>query len=183
MNIRGIILAAGKSSRMGYNKLRLKIGEVTILDRVIENAKASKLDETIIITGKYDINTDIIKIHNEEYEMGMSTSIKKGIEGFKGDAVMILLGDMPFVSSEIINKLYESFEISNKNIVIPMYKGVRGNPVVIGEKYFMNLLSNMGDKGAREIIKNNFHDVEQVEISDKGILIDIDDEAAKGKFL
>lgn len=183
MFIKGIILGAGKSSRMGYNKLAIKIENSTIVQRVIENAKASKLDELVIITGKYDVSTDIIKLQNEEYEKGMSTSIKKGLEGFKGDAVMILLGDMPFVSSELINKLYDCFKKSNKNIIVPVCGGKRGNPVIIGNKYFKQLLNNEGDKGARDIIKNNPEDVFQVEIHDIGIFIDIDDESAIRKFL
>lgn len=177
MFIRGIILAAGKSSRMGYNKLIIKLGDTTILEKIIHNTKISRLNEVILITGKYDdIKTDIIKLHNEEYEKGMSTSIKKGIEGFGGDAVMILLGDMPFVSSKIINKLYDSYKLCNKNIVVPEFEGKRGNPVIIGKKYFCELLKIQGDKGARDIIKNNLEDVEFVEIQDKGIFLDIDDE-------
>lgn len=183
MFIRGIILGAGKASRMGYNKLAIKIENSTIVQRVIENAKASKLDELVFITGKYDIFTDIIKFQNEEYETGMSTSIKKGLQGFKGEAVMILLGDMPFVSSDIINILYDGFIKSNKNIVVPVNEGKRGNPVIIGKKYFKDLLNNEGDKGARDIIKNNPEDVLQIEIEDRGIFIDIDDENAVGKFL
>lgn len=174
--IRGIILGAGKSSRMGSNKLMLKIDGTTILGKVIENSKASKLNEVVLITGKYDIDTDILKIHNEEYEKGMSTSIKKGLYDFKGEAVMILLGDMPFVHSHIINILYDSFVKGHKNIVVPVFEGKRGNPVIIGKKYFGDLLNNVGDKGAREIIKNNFEDIEWLEIQDKGIFLDIDDE-------
>jgi molybdenum cofactor cytidylyltransferase len=183
MFIRGIILGAGKSSRMGHNKLAIKIDNSTIVQRVIENAKASKLDELVFITGKYDISTDIIKLHNEDYEKGMSTSIKKGLECFNGDAVMILLGDMPFVSSELINKLYDCFNKNNKNIIVPVYEGKRGNPVIIGKKHFKNLFINKGDKGAREIIKNNPEDVFQLEIQDRSIFIDIDDENAVEKFL
>jgi molybdenum cofactor cytidylyltransferase len=182
MFIRGIILAAGTSSRMGSNKLMLKIDNSTILEKVIENSKISKLNEIMLITGKYDIDTEITKVHNEEYEKGMSTSIKKGIESFKGEAVMILLGDMPFVSSQIINKLYDSFRQCNKNIVVPVFEGRRGNPVIIGEKYFKDLLNNIGDKGAREIIRNNIQDVEWVEIQDKGIFLDIDDEVSFKQF-
>ncbi|MFL0247870.1 nucleotidyltransferase family protein [Candidatus Clostridium stratigraminis] len=183
MFIRGIILGAGKSSRMGYNKLAIKIDDSTILQRVIENAKASKLNELVFITGKYDLDTDIKKLHNEEYEKGMSTSIKKGLESFNGDAVMILLGDMPFVSSGLINKLYDCFNKSNKSIIVPINEGMRGNPVIIGKKYFQDLLINEGDKGARDIINNNPEDVFQLEIQDRGIFIDIDDKSAVERFL
>jgi molybdenum cofactor cytidylyltransferase len=176
MHIRGVILAGGLSSRMGRNKLMLKIGDKAIIDIVIENAKASKLDELVIVHGKYDIITDIKKVYNADYELGMSTSVKKGIENFQGNAVMLLLGDMPYITSEIINMLYNSFASSDKNIVVPVFKGKRGNPVVIGRKYFEELNKNTGDKGARDIIKNNIGDVTFQEVESKGIFIDVDDE-------
>lgn len=176
MHMRGIILGAGSSKRMGKNKLAMKLGDKAILERVINNAKASRLDDLVLVYGKYNAETDIEKIFNPDYELGMSTSIKKGLEGFMGDAVMILLGDMPFVSSSIIDKLYEAFLASHKNIAVPVCEGKRGNPVVIGRKYFNDLFNNTGDKGARDIIKNNSEDVEIVEVKDRGIFVDVDDE-------
>lgn len=176
MFIRGVILAAGKSSRMGKNKLALKIGQSTVVDQVISNVKASKLDEIIVVTGKYKLDTDVTVIHNGEYEQGMSSSVKCGLKDFQGDAVMMLLGDMPFVTTEIIDRLYDAFVNTDKNIVLPICEGKRGNPVVIGKKYFKELLENSGDKGAREIIKNNIDDIEFVEVDNKGIFLDIDDE-------
>lgn len=175
MYLRGIILAGGCSSRMGENKLMLKVGENTIIGRVIENAKASKIEEVVLVYGKYDVDTDVVKIYNPDYELGMSTSIKRGLEGFEGDGVMLILGDMPFVSTEIINKLYDEFSASNRNIAAPIYKRKRGNPVIIGKKYFQELLKNTGDKGARDIIKNNDYDVELIEVRNDGIFVDIDD--------
>jgi molybdenum cofactor cytidylyltransferase len=176
MSIRGIILGAGKATRMGKDKLNLQLGDKAIIDMVIENAKASRLDEVVLVYGKYEINTDIIKIYNADFEQGMSTSVKKGLEGFEGEAVMILLGDMPYVDNDIIDKLYDEFISSNKNIAAPVFNGKRGNPVIIGKKYFNQLLENTGDKGARDIIKNNGEDIQWVEIQSHGIFIDIDDE-------
>lgn len=183
MNIRGIILAGGCSSRMGRNKLALKIGNKTIVDRVIENAMASKLNELVLVHGKYDVETSIRKIYNSDYELGMSSSVKKGIEDFKGDGVMLLLGDMPYVTPQIINILYEKFITSDKNIIAPVFDGRRGNPVIIGKKYFKELSENTGDKGARDIIKNNMEDVKLVEVKSEGIFIDVDDEEIYGQLI
>lgn len=176
MRIRAIILGAGKATRMGKDKLNLRLGDKAIIDMVIENAKASKLDELVLVYGKYEINTDIKKIYNADYEQGMSTSVKKGLEGFEGEAVMLLLGDMPFVTVDIINKLYDDFALSSKNIAVPIFNEKRGNPVIIGQKYFDDLMQNIGDKGARAIINNNLEDIQWVEIKSNGIFIDIDDE-------
>lgn len=174
MYIRGIILAAGKSSRMGENKLQLKISGSPMVELVIHNAKKSKLDELVVVYGKYDLNTDVKKIFNCDYEKGMSTSIKSGLEGFKGDGVMLLLADMPFVETKVIDELYTCFDNSSKNIVVPMFNGRKGNPVIIGSRYFKELMNNIGDKGARDIIKRHQDDVERVEVESDMIFLDVD---------
>lgn len=175
MHIRGIILAAGSSKRMGENKLELELNGRPIIDIVAENAKNSQLNEVLLVYGKYETAVSIPKIYNSNYEEGMSTSLISGMSGFSGDAVMILLGDMPFVTSDIINRLYDGYTASDKNIVVPLHNGKRGNPVIIGKKYYNDIMNNKGDKGARDIIKNNLEDVEYIEINNEGIFIDIDD--------
>jgi len=178
MNIRGIILAAGLSSRMGKNKLQLNFKGRTIINIVIDNAKASALSEVVLVYGKYNVNTDVKKMYNPNYEMGMSTSIIEGLKDFQGDGVMLLLGDMPLIDKVIINKLIEGFNNTEKGLVVPMHEGKRGNPVILGKKYFQELLKNRGDKGARDIINNNLDDVEWVQVQSKGIFIDVDEEDA-----
>lgn len=175
MGIRGIILAGGLSSRMGKNKLKVELNGKAIIERVFENVKASKLRDIIVVCGKYEVETDLPKVLNSRYAEGMSTSIIAGMENYKGNGVMIILGDMPFIEATLINELMDRFELSEKNIVIPRYDGKKGNPVIIGSKYFKDLLANQGDKGAREIIKTNSGDIEWVEVLNDSILIDIDD--------
>ena len=123
MRIRGIILAGGSSKRMGRNKLSMELGGKTILDTVIDNAKESCLDEVVLIYGKYKTTAKVQKIYNPNYEEGMSTSIITGMSGFDGDAVMILLGDMPYINAQIIDRLYESYNNSDKNIIVPVVEG------------------------------------------------------------
>lgn len=188
MYIRGIILAAGTSTRMGKNKLQMDMGGNSIIQKVIQNARNSELDELLIVYGRYDVDTDVPKIFNKDFEQGMSTSVKcgfqnpQGSKSFNGDAVMLILGDMPFADKEIINALYEGFEKSTRNIAVPIYDGKRGNPVIIGQKYFKCLMNNTGDKGARDIIRNNPDDVEKIEAKGEGIFIDIDDEETYKKY-
>jgi len=176
MNIRGIILAGGMSSRMGKNKLQLELKGKPIINIVIDNTRQSKLSELMLVYGKYEVDTDIKKVYNPNYEMGMSTSIIEGLKGYTGDGVMLLLGDMPFVNKEIVNELIQRFNNTEKNIVVPTFEGKRGNPVIVGKKYFQSLLENKGDKGARDIINNNIDDVEWVQVNSRGIFIDVDEE-------
>lgn len=183
MMIRGIILAGGTSTRMGENKLDLRLRGKEIVQIVINNARDSKLDELIVVYGKYEIKTELPKVFNPRYEEGMSTSIIAGLAGFNGDAVMLILGDMPLVKHEIIDSLYDAFVSSSKNIAVPYRNGIRGNPVIIGKKYYDDLLKNTGDKGARNIIKENPGDIEKVDIEDDGIFVDVDDKTKYEKLL
>lgn len=185
MNIRGIILAGGSSKRMGSNKLMMDYKGKPIIQWTMENARNSGLNEVVVVYGEYEIDTDIpvIKVYNPRHMDGMSTSIKEGLNDFQGDGVMLLLGDMPLVTSEIINLLLESFTLSGKSITVPMNKGKRGNPVIIGRKYFQSLRDNMGDKGARDIISSNIDDVEYIEVDSECIFQDVDDRSTYEKLV
>ncbi len=177
--VRGIILAAGSSRRMGKNKLSLYLGEETVLQRVVKEAKNSKLSEIVVVYGAYQPNNiDEELIYNPHHEDGMSTSIINGLKDFDGDGVMLLLGDMPFVTAEMIDELLIEFDRGIKHLVAPYHNGKRGNPVIIGKKYFSQLRDLKGDKGARDIINTYMDDVEAVEIDNAGIFMDLDEEEA-----
>lgn len=185
MNIRGIILAGGSSRRMGTNKLMLEYEGKPIIQWTLENSIRSNLTEVVLVYGEYDIETEtpVRKIYNYRHLEGMSTTIKAGMEDFHGDGVMLLLGDMPFVSVDSINKLIMGFSRQTKNIAVPVFNGKRGNPVIIGKKYFQCLIDNTGDKGARDIISSNMDDVEFIEMDNEGIFIDIDDKVSYDKLI
>lgn len=177
MQIRGIVLAAGKADRMGVNKLAQQVNGISLLEHVLHHAGVSKLSEVIVVYGRYDCETDFEKRYNPAYESGMGGSIRKGLEGFNGDGVMILLGDMPYVSSETIDQLIDAFEANShgKDIVVPVYEGRRGNPVILGKRYFHELMALDGDKGARELILREQQQVLKLNMEDPSVLLDIDD--------
>lgn len=175
ISIRGIILAAGSSTRMGKNKLMLEVNGRPLIYNVIESAVSSVMDEVILVYGKYNLETVLPKVYNPDFANGMSTSLIRGVEGYTGDAVVFLLGDMPYITSETINLICRTFLYGSKNIVVPVYNGKRGNPVLMGKKYFQDILSTSGDKGARDIINSNLNDVAFLEVNDSSVLLDIDD--------
>lgn len=190
MRTRCIIMASGQSQRMGHNKLAIKLGGKTILAHAIEHVVNTGLSDIVIVYGKYEIDAELPRqltskftaIYNEEYEEGMSSSIQAGLQGFDGDAILIVLGDMPFVSTATMELLLARAQSSSKGILLPCISGKRGNPVLLKSNYFEQLRRNRGDKGAREIIRNNPDDVELCEVADEGILIDIDDEQTLEKY-
>lgn len=178
--VTGIILAAGFSRRMGEEKLLLKINGETIIERVIKASYKSKLDKIILIYRKKEVG-DIGKaygietIHNKNANLGQSQSMKLGIQAAgEAGAYMFIVGDQPFLTEELINKLLEEYKVGELPIVIPYFNGERSMPMVISSKYKDELLKVEGDKGGRDIVKNNPHKVKKVHIEDKKIGMDLD---------
>ena len=180
--IAGIILAAGKGSRMGKDKLSLMLQGKPILEHVIISAKASALDQIILVRGDYSVGQalgdkyQIKTIYNERWSRGMSTSIIAGMGGLEEDCegAMFLLGDMPFVTKNTINQIIETYRCTGKEIIVPMVQGKRGNPVLFHQAFFPELRQLTGDKGARDIIEKHPARVEKVYFEEESTTIDID---------
>ena len=185
LNIVGVILGAGKSSRMGSeNKLLADINGKPMILRVVEAANGSKIDKTFLVTGHQRelIQTatkaeNIQFVHNPNFSEGLSSSIKSVKHQLNSDVdgVIVCLGDMPGITSAHINTLINTFEDnSNRHIFIPILNGKRGNPVLWSNKYFSLLCSLTGDMGARAIFESHSNDILEVEINDDAIHTDLD---------
>ena len=189
-----IILGAGRSERMGQTKQTLPFGTATILEKTIDNYAGSAAGEIIVVLGhqaekiKEIIGDKSIGIvTNPDYRQGMSTSLIAGLKKIaRGAAVMIALGDQPLIESRTINLLIREYERHDKGIVVPIYRGKRGHPIIFSIKYKAELLSLSGDTGAREIIGRHPSDVLEVPVDTDAICIDIDTtesyEAAMGRL-
>jgi len=180
--ISAILLAAGESNRMGQPKQLMPFGQSTIVERTIGNLLDSAVSETIVVLGykEEEIRKTIagkpVKIAiNPDYQQGMSTSIIAGLKQIdkRASAVLIALGDQPFVDSQTITSLVEAFIANSRGIIIPVYQGRRGNPVIFAIKYKGELLNLKGDVGGREIIKRHPDDVLEVTGNCEGVLLDI----------
>ena len=178
-----IILAAGESVRMGRPKQLMPLGESTILEQTIEEVLSSPVDEVIVVLGyrAEEIGKKLahkqIKVGiNPHYRRGMSASVATGLRlvNDKAEAVMLVLGDQPFVPSQTIDDFITAFSHSDKGIAVPTYEGRRGNPVIFSIKYREELLELCGDVGGKEIIGRHPDDVLEVAVGSDGIWLDID---------
>jgi len=184
--IYGIILAAGEGKRMGKVKLTLPLGNKKLIEWVLEAAKLTPLDKYFLVVRPED--KDIIKIGkawgaeivlNPDFRKGMSTSIKKAllkINTQEAEGFFLILGDQPLITSKIINKLIKSFSPGKGEIVVPYFKNKRGNPVLFDICWKDELMAITGDVGGRVLIKAHPEKIKRVNISDKAILFDIDQE-------
>ncbi len=181
--VSAILLAAGKSSRMGKLKQLIPLGESTILEQTLDNLLSSNVSEVIVVLGykaeevtKRLSGRPIKVVVNPLYRKGMATSIAAGLKfvDSQAQAVMLVLGDQPYVDSPTIDRLIDAFSSNKKGIAIPTYKGKRGHPLIFARKYQAPLSRLSGDIGGREIIKQHPEDVLEVPVDCEGIVIDID---------
>ncbi|EDP70528.1 hypothetical protein FBALC1_07213 [Flavobacteriales bacterium ALC-1] len=165
MKIAVLILAAGSSTRMGTPKQILPVGNTTLLGTTIETALQTKADKIYCVLGanaktveksisKYKIKT----ISNSKYKSGLSFSIKAGIKHITNksyDAVLILLGDQPFINTPYLNDMITTFKNDSTKITASNYNESPGVPAIIPKLYFNQLLELQGDKGAKSFLNSN----------------------------
>jgi len=181
--VSAIILAAGESKRMGIPKQLMPIGGTTMLGKVLDALLCSQAEEIIVVVGHKaeevvkTISGKPVKVaFNRYYEQGMSTSIISGLNlvDKRAQAVMIALADQPLISNRIIDKLLEEFRKQDKGIVMPIYRGRRGHPVIFSLKYKNELLKLKGDVGGRQLIDRHLDDVFEVLVDSEYVNIDVD---------
>lgn len=183
--VAGIVLAAGRSHRMGeVNKLLAEIEGVPMVLRAVDAAVASGADPVLVVTGHEDgkiraalAGRPVRFVHNPDYAAGMSGSLKAALAAVPDEAsgALICLGDMPHVTAEHMTRLVETFEAQDESaICIATHNGERGNPSLWHRDFFAEMRAIAGDVGARHLIGEHAEAVVEVEMADPGVLLDID---------
>ena len=179
--ITGIIMASGFSRRMNREKLMLKVEGIPVIERVISAANSSELDELLLIYQKDQIREIADKyaikaVYNEHADKGQSAAVKLGVKSSHPDTegFMFLVGDQPYLDVQTINKLLSAFREEKDSIVVPVYRGKRGNPVIFPSYLKKDLLALEGDSGGRIIIEKMMDSVKLVTIEKDVVGTDID---------
>lgn len=185
----GIILAAGRSLRLGRPKQLIEFRGKYLLELVLDAAINSDLERVILVLGYHFQNileafkenlrrSDVHVIINPKYDEGQSRSIRAGLSEIRDafPSVMFLLGDQPFTDSEMINDLLTCFWESEKDICVPVCQGKRGTPVIFGRPFYDRLMEIKGDIGARNIIRAHPESVVYAEVNNPLYFFDIDTE-------
>jgi len=183
--ISAILLAAGESRRMGRPKQLLDWQGKTLLQRALDALIDSDADEIILVLG-YEADRiraglpalPIRIVINRDYNQGMASSLRQGLLALDpgSAAFLVLLADQPGIGPEIINTIIRRFRQADPKpgIVLPVYRGRRGHPVLIGVQYREECLRLQGDRGARGLLLNHPGDVLEIEVQEDAILKDID---------
>ena len=168
---------------MGEPKQLLPFNGKPLLEHTLANLRDIKLHEIVVVLGcganavRKRVDLHHIKVvENKNYEQGMGKSLGVGVSALADatDAVLIVLADQPFVRSETYEQLIDQYRQSDAQIVIPTYRGFRGNPVVLDRSVFSEVMALNGDVGCRAIFGNHSDGITKLAVDDVGILLDID---------
>lgn len=182
-NIWAIILAAGASTRMKKQKLLLPFNGKTIIEKVIDNAMQTVKSNIVVVLGSHHEeirkqigNPSLQYVINNNFNAGMLSSVICGFRALpeSAAAALIFLGDQPHIPPTAAKKLTEAKKHCTKGIIIPVYKGRRGHPILIDTKYTSEIENLDPMDGLRGLTNNNQTDILEVECDTPEILRDID---------
>ena len=184
-NVAAVILAAGRSTRMGGpNKLLAELNGKPLVRIVAEQALASKAQGVVVVTGHQADQVEralqglnVTFVRNPDFAEGLASSVKAGIAAVpqSADGAVICLGDMPLISAHLIGRLIETFAPDRGNLIaVPVSDGRRGNPVLWSRRFFNELMTLDGDIGARHLIAKHSEAVAEVPVEGLEAFLDID---------
>jgi molybdenum cofactor cytidylyltransferase len=181
-----IVPAAGMSTRLGRNKLLLPFKGQPLIAHTVDSLMASRVDEVIVVLGHEADqvraaieNKGVRFVENPDYRLGLSTSVRAGFAAVpvQTTGIMICLADQPLLKAGEVDFLIRAFVEAgkaSKSIVVPFFRGQRGNPVIVKATYKASLLAITGETGCRRLIKQNPDQVFMVEMETDHVVRDID---------
>jgi molybdenum cofactor cytidylyltransferase len=182
--IAAVVLAAGKSTRMGSNKLLKPFKGKPMIRQTVETVLQSRASPVVVVTGHDSsrirealAGLNVSFVDNPHYHEGLSTSLAAGVAGLppRVDGALMVLGDMPLVPVTTLNKLVAAFDPEEgRSICLPVYQGERGNPILWGRQHFPEFQGLKGDRGAKVLLVVNSDHVTEVPVGNEGVLTDFD---------
>lgn len=185
MNALGLVTAAGKSTRMGgYPKPLLRFGDERFVERILRCYAEAGVGHRLVVLG-HEAETvreraefgDADVVVNEAYESGMLSSVQCGVrEALDSgvDGLFLWPTDYPCAPSAVVERLWETYEDTDADVVIPTFEGDRGHPALFGATTFEDLLDAPENEGARAVVYDEGTTVVDLETGDRRILVDID---------
>lgn len=181
MHVVAILLAAGSSRRFGGEKLLAPYRGRPLIEHALAALTSSPgVDTTIVVVHpRFPVPPERPRcrfVINPEHEEGMGSSLRAGVRAAPAetDAYLVALADMPAIGPELIASLIACYRAAGKRIVVPVYQGRRGHPVMISGALREALLAISGDVGAREIIRQHPEWVGGFETEDGAVVYDVD---------
>ena len=166
---------------MGVNKLLLKLGGITVLDRVLSSLEFSRVAEVFVVLGhKPEDLRPIVDAHaaeaviNPDYEEGMTTSFKAGLSSVSVDAVFLCLGDQAVLDPFLMDEMIDAMEADPETLLVsPVHEGMRGHPVLFRKALFPEIMCLGRGKTLKDVVDG--HKAHNLEVEgDVWCTLDID---------
>lgn len=178
-----IVLAAGRSVRMGAHKLLLPLGGRPIVAHVVSAALASALRPVVVVLGHDAARVqaalpagELLVVENPQYADGLATSLHAGLDALPPDVTgaVVALADQPLVTAAHLRRIAEAALTTGAPIVVATYEGRRGAPTYFARSLFAELHAVSGDAGGRIVIAQHLADVVPVDLGDRSAALDVD---------
>jgi len=179
-----VILSGGASRRMGSPKALLAYQGRPFLEHLLEVAQHPKISTRRVVLGadaepiakEIHLNPDEIVI-NDEWEQGQLSSIQAALRSLPAniEGMLLLLIDHPLISGALVADLIEAFYSSGKPIVLPLYRGRRGHPLIFSAALFPELMSAPLETGARHVVWQHEGEIQPVETLEEGCVLNLND--------
>lgn len=179
-----VILSGGASSRMGSPKALLPYQGRPFLEHLLEITARPEIGARKVVLGA---DADSIakaiplKAHeiviNPEWEKGQLSSIQAAVRKIPAgtDGMLLFLIDHPLISSALVGELIAQFYKSKKPVVLPLYEGRRGHPVIFAASLYVELLRAPLETGARAVVWAHKDEVEEVRTNEEGCVLNLND--------
>ena len=179
-----VILSGGASSRMGSPKALLPYQGRPFLEHLLEITTRPEIGARKVVLGPdADSIAKVIPLKaneiviNSDWEKGQLSSIQAGVRKLPAgtDGMLLFLIDHPLISSTLVGELIAQFYKSKKPIVLPVYEGRRGHPVIFSASLYNELLRAPLEKGARAVVWAHPDEVDEVRTNEEGCVLNLND--------
>jgi molybdenum cofactor cytidylyltransferase len=184
--IPAIVLAAGKSSRMGRLKANLTVGNDTFLTRIVRTMREAGIDDVVVVVGYemdavlgcfVDSGLSARFVENADYESGQLSSLLAGLRVVDRPGVvatLVTLVDVPFVSAATVRAVIDRYHKTRAPVVRPTSHGRHGHPMLVDRALFDSLRHANPAEGAKPVVRARATPAGEVEVDDEGAFGDID---------
>jgi molybdenum cofactor cytidylyltransferase len=169
---------------MEQPKQLLPVDGQPMIRRVAEAVCAAELAQVIVVIGAAADQVRLAieglpaeVVHNARWVEGMSTSVRAGIGALRAEiqAALVVLADQPRLTSGLVHQLVDCYLRTGASIVVPVYQGQRGNPVLFDRSLFPDLLRLEGDRGGRALFTHHAKQLKYLDVDDPTVIRDVDD--------
>jgi molybdenum cofactor cytidylyltransferase len=181
--ITAIILAAGRSRRMGTQKLLLPFGGRTVIGHIVGEILRSPIDRAIVVVGhdaaavaEAVADPRVTLVPSDDPDGEMLVSVRSGLRAIPPacEGVIVALGDQPSITADLVGRMIAAFRTAAGGIIVPAYGGRPGHPILFAARYCEEVLTRYDEVGLRGLPRAHADDVFELAAASSAVLSDMD---------